>query len=57
MSALEAAAEWAASSGPPNWAFVLALLTHPKVWSDAAVKHARKRLGGDSSDAGGEDGA
>ncbi|WP_158217306.1 hypothetical protein [Halorubrum sp. Ib24] len=41
---IDAAAEWAVATGPPNWMFVLALLTHPKVWSGAAVQTVRKRL-------------
>ena len=46
---IDAAADWAAATGPPNWAFVLALLTHPKVWSGAAVRTVKKRLLDDSS--------
>jgi len=36
-----AAADWAASSGPPNAVFVVALLTAPWRWS----KWARDRVG------------
>ena len=50
---IDAAAEWAVATGPPNWMFVLALLTHPKVWSESAVRLVRDRL----TDSGTEDSA
>lgn len=37
--------EWATASGPPNWVFVLAVLTSPVVWSRWAVQFARERFG------------
>lgn len=40
----EAAIEWAASRGPPNWLFVLALLTRPASWTGAAIGLVRERL-------------
>ena len=35
---------WLASTGAPNWLVILALLTHPSVWSDAALKRLRPLL-------------
>ncbi|WP_418283916.1 hypothetical protein [Halorubrum sp. DTA46] len=52
---INAAAEWAVAAGPPNWLFALALLTHPKVWSDAAVRTVRKRVLDDDGDTDGGD--
>ncbi|TKX70957.1 hypothetical protein [Halorubrum sp. GN11GM_10-3_MGM] len=49
---IDAAAEWAAGAGPPNWMFALALLTHPKVWSEAAVRIVRARVLDDGADGG-----
>jgi hypothetical protein len=36
--------EWLASTGAPNWVVIVALLTHPSVWSDEAVKRLRPML-------------
>lgn len=44
MNPLGAVVEWAVSNGPPNWVFVLALITHPATWSDAALKRLRPLL-------------
>jgi len=44
-----AAAEWAASSGPPNALFVVALLTSPARWSRWAADRVGSYLGGGSS--------
>lgn len=45
-----AAVEWATNPGPPNWVFVLALLTTPAYWSDKVRKWVGrlidKRFGG-----------
>ncbi len=35
---------WLASTGAPNWLVILALLTHPSVWSDAMLKRLRPLL-------------
>jgi len=37
-----AAVEWAAAPGPPNWVFVMAIVTAPAYWSDTV----RSRVGG-----------
>ena len=42
---LEPAVEWARASGPPNWLFVLALLTAPRQWSTVAVDTIQERIG------------
>jgi len=42
---IESATSWATATGPPNWLFVVALLTHPKVWSESAIAAIKKRLG------------
>lgn len=39
-----AAAEWLAATGAPNWVVVVAMLTHPSTWTDAALKHVRPAL-------------
>lgn len=41
---IDSATSWATATGVPNWLFVVALLTHPKVWSDMAVSAVRDRL-------------
>ena len=41
---VDAAVNWLASDGPPNWLFVLALLTAPAKWSRTAVSFVRSRL-------------
>lgn len=42
--------EWATGSGPPNWVFVIALLTAPHTWSRYVTRAAREfyeqRFGG-----------
>lgn len=43
---IASAAEWATTSGPPNWLFVAAILTHPKTWSELLLSVAVERLGG-----------
>lgn len=43
--ALEAAAQWAARPGPPNWVFVVALLTTAYRWSNFVVGTLRRRFG------------
>jgi len=51
MSALvDVAIEWAAARGPPNWMFVLALLTTPSRWSRTIVSVVRARLQEDVDD-------
>lgn len=35
---------WLAATGPPNGVFVIALLTHPAIWSDEAVRRLRPLL-------------
>jgi len=50
-----AAVEWATATGPPNWLFVLALLTHPKTWSGAAVQMVRRRFVNNESAEGATD--
>jgi hypothetical protein len=42
MTMLESAIEWATRPGPPNWVFVVAILTAPKVWSKYIHRLARK---------------
>jgi len=44
MTPIDAALDWAVASGPPNWVFVLALLTSPARWSSATVAIVRSRL-------------
>ncbi len=39
-----ATAAWLASTGAPNWVVIAALLTHPSVWSDEAIKRLRPVL-------------
>ena len=39
-----AAIDWLAARGPPNWVFVLALITSPAAWSDAVRKRVRPLL-------------
>jgi len=39
-----AAAEWAASPGPPNWVFVLAIVTAPAYWSESVRGRVRPLL-------------
>lgn len=41
------AASWATSQGPPNWVFVVALLTAPHKWTDIIVSRVRQRFGGE----------
>jgi hypothetical protein len=43
---VDAALEWAVATGPPNWLFVVALLTRPSTWTSTVVDAARSRLGG-----------
>ena len=38
---LEPAIDWATRAGPPNWVFVVALLSAPHLWS-RYVKRAAK---------------
>lgn len=38
--------DWLASTGAPNAVVVVALLTHPAVWSSTVVDLARRRFGG-----------
>lgn len=33
MNMIEPALEWATAPGPPNWVFVVTLLTAPHLWS------------------------
>ena len=35
---------WLAATGAPNWIVIVALLTHPSVWSDEAIKRLRPML-------------
>jgi len=54
-----AAFEWAVSAGPPNWVFVLALITTPATWSNMVRKRIRPLLdrmlpGKEGNSAGGE---
>lgn len=42
----EPAVQWATADGPPNWMFVLALLTTPAMWSRRVTALAKRRLGG-----------
>ncbi len=45
MSELVArAVEWAASPGPPNWVFVMAIVTAPAYWSETARSRVRPLL-------------
>lgn len=30
---IDGAVQWATDHGPPNWVFVVALLTHPTYWA------------------------
>lgn len=43
-----AAARWAASNGPPNAVFILALLTSPARWSRWAADRVGSYIGGSS---------
>lgn len=47
MNFVASAADWAMSTGPPNWLFALALLTHPARWTDIAMTQLQKRFGSD----------
>lgn len=44
MMLIGPAIDWATTAGPPNWVFVLALLTRPARWSSAAVAIVEARL-------------
>jgi len=45
MSELVArAVEWLAADGPPNWVFVLAVVTTPATWSNTVRKRLRPVL-------------
>jgi len=41
---IAAALEWAIAAGPPNWVFVLAVVTSPATWSNAVRKRLRPLL-------------
>lgn len=41
---LEATVAWLSSTGAPNGLVLLAFLTHPSVWTDAALKRLRPVL-------------
>jgi hypothetical protein len=43
---------WATEAGPPNWLFLLAVLTRPAVWSKSVVEAARRRLSKPSKESG-----
>jgi len=45
---VQAAVEWAAANGPPNWVFILALLTAPARWTSIAIEMVQSRLGADA---------
>lgn len=47
MTFVEGAAAWATSSGPPNWVFVVALLTSPSRWTSLVMTQLKQRFGGD----------
>lgn len=49
-SIIEPTVQWAATNGPPNAVFVVALLTKPASWSKRAVGAANKYLPGGSAD-------
>jgi hypothetical protein len=38
------AVEWLTRPGPPNWVFLLALLTAPAYWSEKAMRRVSELL-------------
>jgi len=42
---MTAAIEWMARNGPPNWVFIVAVLTRPMAWSRYIMQLVEKRLG------------
>lgn len=52
MSLLAPAVEWAVQHGPPNWVFVVALLTRPAVWAKYVKKAVRHVYDNYTSDEG-----
>lgn len=50
---MENALNWAQANGPPNWLFVVALLTAPRLWAEyikKAVSDYYERHYGDTQD-------
>jgi len=41
---MDSAVQWAVESGPPNWVFLLALLTSPKKWGELASRVIDEKL-------------
>lgn len=41
------AASWATSTGPPNWVFLVAVLTTPSRWTNIVMTRLQQRLGGE----------
>jgi len=51
MSVLvDSALEWLAANGPPNWLFLVAVLTSPARWSSTAWSIIDERLSGREDD-------